>query len=185
MMNRQDFERLTTKYMDSVYRVLLHSCGNVEDAEDLLQETFLKLWNSEEHFDSDENVKRWLIRVAINASHSLWRKHRKRELSMEEVPVEPGVLQEHQIEIFDAIGKLPAKYREVIYLYYFEGYQTNEIAEILKKTESAVRSRLKRAREKLKEELGDHTVKGRREQTPLASHISRYPAEEHTEGENG
>ena len=51
MQDRQVFERLTTKYMDSVYRVLLHSCGSVEDAEDLLQETFLKLWKSEEEFD--------------------------------------------------------------------------------------------------------------------------------------
>lgn len=166
MQDRQVFERLTTKYMDSVYRVLLHSCGSVEDAEDLLQETFLKLWNSEEEFDSDENVKRWLIRVAVNASHSLWRKHRKRELSLEEVPVEPGALQEHQIEIFDAIGKLPVKYREVIYLYYYEGYRTNEIAEILKKTDSAVRSRLKRARDLLKKELGVETIEKRTEGEP-------------------
>lgn len=166
MQDRQAFERLTTKYMDSVYRVLLHSCGSVEDAEDLLQETFLKLWNSEEEFDSDENVKRWLLRVAVNASHSLWRKHRKRELSLEEVPVEPGELQEHQIEIFDAIGKLPVKYREVIYLYYFEGYRTNEIAKILKKTDSTVRSRLKRARDLLKKELGVETIEKRTEGEP-------------------
>lgn len=153
-MDRTEFERLTTKYLDRVYRFCLSCVNQREDAEDLTQNTFLKLWKSDQVFADDESVKRWLIRVAVNESRDLFRSPwKKRRVSLEDLDAEPAVQTKEHEEIIEAVWNLPVKYRQVIYLYYFEGYKAGEIAQILGRSETAVQTQLQRGRHKLREQL--------------------------------
>ncbi len=153
-MNTKEYERLTTRYLDCIYRVALNGCRNYADAEDVVQNTFLKLWQKENDFEDDEHVRKWLIRVALNECNSLWRSFWKRRTTfLEELPGEPIFSTPEKSNLFYAVRELPAKYRQVVHLFYFEGYSVREIAEILKLSETAVQTRLLRARQKLKEKL--------------------------------
>ncbi len=121
---------------------------NATEAEDIVQETFVKLFNTDKTFNCDEHCKAWLIRVTVNLSKNLlksFRYTRTEELS-EAIPIE-GLAES---ELADALSALPRKYRAVIHLHYFEGYSSKEIADIMGLSVSAVTTRLSRAREKLK-----------------------------------
>lgn len=135
-------------YHQTIYRVAFSYLHNAAEAEDVVQETFVKLFNTNKHFTSDEHCKAWLIRVAINHSKNLLRSFRythTEELD-EAIPVENLA----ECELADALSALPPKYRAVIHLHYFEGYSSSEIAKILGISATAVTTRLARAREKLK-----------------------------------
>lgn len=153
-MNRWEFNRLAELYIDTVYRIALNGCLGTNDAEDVVQSVFLKLWQSKTEFNDDEHAKRWLIRVAVNECNSLWRSPwRKNTLPIDEASNLPSFSTPEKSELYYAVKELPPKYRQVVYLYYFEGYSTNETAEILKISVSAVQTRLMRARKFLKERL--------------------------------
>ncbi len=153
-MDTNEYERLVEKYLDSIYRVALNSCKNQMDAEDVTQSTFLKLFESREHFEKDENVKYWLIRVAINESNSLWRSAwKKRTVSLERILQEPISIIPQKSNLYYAVQELPVKYRQIVHLYYFEDYSIGEIANVLKLSQTAVQTRLFRARQKLKDYL--------------------------------
>ena len=145
-------EELTEIYrrqVDAVYRVCYTFMKNPADTEDLVQETFLKLLTSGRRFDSQDHERAWLIVTASNACKDAlkrwWR--RSEDLSScrcvaEDAPFAiDGVL--------GAILALPPDYKEAVYLYYYEGYTTPEIAKILHRPQSTVRSRLARARKLL------------------------------------
>ena len=153
-MDRKEYEQITTLYLDSVYRVALSGCGNKSDAEDVVQNTFIKLWEREEFFADMEHARKWLIRVAVNECHSLWRAPwKKKTVYFEEMTKEPIFSHKERSDLYDAVMDLPVKYRQVVHLYYFEEYSVKEIAEIMKLSETAVQTRLLRARQKLKETL--------------------------------
>ena len=153
-MDTNEYERLTSLYLDSIYRVALNGCRNYADAEDVVQNTFLKLWNRKEDFESDEHARKWLIRVAINDCNSLWRSSWKRRTTyLDELSQEPVFSTPEKSCLYSAIMELPAKYRQIIYLYYFEDYSVKEVAQIMGISESAVQTRLLRARQKIKERL--------------------------------
>lgn len=135
-------------YHQTIYRVAFGYLHNAAEAEDAVQEAFVKLFNTNKHFTSDEHCKAWLIRVVINHSKNLLRSFRythTEELD-EAIPVENLA----ECELADALSALPPKYRAVIHLHYFEGYSSGEIAKILGISATAVTTRLARAREKLK-----------------------------------
>ena len=153
-MDKNEFERLTKKYIDHIFRFCLSCCNHREDAEDLTQNVFMKLWTTDQVFETDENVKRWLIRVAVNENRDLRRSPwKKRHISLEDLNTEPAVQTREHEEIMDAVWNLPVKYRQVIYLYYFEGYKADEIAQLLGRSETAVQTQLMRGRNKLREQL--------------------------------
>lgn len=135
-------------YHQTVYRAALGYLHNAEEAEDAVQETFVKLFNTNKQFTSDEHCKAWLLRVVINHSKNLLRSFRythTEELD-EAIPIEDLA----ERDLADALSALPPKYRAVIHLHYFEGYSSSEIAKILGISATAVTTRLARAREKLK-----------------------------------
>ncbi len=153
-MDTNEYERLAALYMDSIYRVALNGCRNHADAEDVVQNTFLKLWNRKEGFESDEHARKWLIRVAVNDCNSLWRSSWKRRTTyLDELSQEPVFSTPEKSYVYYAIMELPTKYRQTIYLYYFEDYCVKEVAQIMGISESAVQTRLLRARQKIKERL--------------------------------
>lgn len=124
---------------------------NVQGAEDVTQDVFIKLFKCKRDFPTREDEKAWLIRVTINASKdvlkSAWLKRT--------VPIQNEIPFEHQeqSDLFYAVHQLEPKYRSVIHLYYYEDYSIKEIARILAIKESAIQTRLYRARKKLEKIL--------------------------------
>ena len=149
-----EFERVARLYMDVVYRAALCYSKNKSDAEDAVQNAFLKLLKSEKTFESDEHVRKWLIRVSVNECKNTWKNFWNRNvISFDDLEKEPETVASEGNEIFDEVMKLPKNYSVVVHLYYYEGYDCKEIADILKISESNVQTRLMRARKILKERL--------------------------------
>ena len=106
-------------------------------------------------FESDEHVRNWLLRVAVNECNSMWNSSwRKKVILTDEQEDKPVFPTPEQSELYELVMQMSPKYRQVIYLYYFEGFSVREVASILKISETAVQTRLQRARNKLKEQLG-------------------------------
>lgn len=158
-MSNQEYERIVTAYADIVYRVALSYSNSKQDAEDVLQNTFLKLLVHEPSFRDEEHIRRWLIRVAVNQCNSLfgsyWKKHVS---SIETCTEEPSFESADYSDLYHAVHELPAKYRIVIHLFYYEGYSTREIASLLHILDATVRSRLAQARKLLKQQLEVHST---------------------------
>ena len=149
-----DYERIVEKNIDIVYRTVLSYCKNTQDTDDIVQNTFAKLLQTDTEFQDDEHIRRWLIRVAINECKNMWKTFWRRNVrSIDELECVFEDDRAEQRELLDAILKLPPKYSVVIQLYYYEGYHIREIAELLHLTESNVQVRLMRARSKLKDQL--------------------------------
>lgn len=147
-----NFSEKYSLYSGMLFRICRVYLGNIEDAEEALQEAFYKLMYNCPHFTSDEHEKAWLIRVTTNVCKDMLRNvWRKRVVKVEEF--EGYYDSPSDVHIMEEIMKLPAKYKAVIHLYYFEDYLVKQISETLKISESAVKMRLKRGRDILKIEL--------------------------------
>lgn len=147
----QDFEALVTKHENKLYRTALVISGNVSDAEDIVQEAFLRAYTKAPEFESDEHEKAWLIRVTVNLckSHlkSPW--HKRTSQLLDSYPAaEP-----EQHDLLEKIMALLPKYRIAIHLFYYEGYSIKDISELTGQREATVRSHLTRARQRLKSVL--------------------------------
>lgn len=139
-------------YGNAILRCAYNYLHNMTDAEEILQETLLKILTSAPNFESEEHKKGWLLRVAANLSKNRLEYNALRvydELS-EDLAKEG---REDLSFVWEAVKDLPTQFREVIHLHYYEGYSTEEIALILGRNPSTVRSDLRRGREKLKSVL--------------------------------
>lgn len=158
-MDSEEYNRIASKYIDTVYRSAYSCCKNKADAEDAVQNTFMKLLGADVEFSDDEHIKKWLIRVAVNECKNLWKSFRWRNIiSLNDLEKEPEYNEPYENEIFSEVMKLPHKYRTVIHLYYYEGYSVKETAQIMGISESNVQVRLLRARKKLKEILEEASL---------------------------
>lgn len=144
---------LVNTYSDTVMRIAYHSTGNIHDAEDITQEVFLSLMKHNLRELDDEHLKAYIIRACINQCRKL---HRTK-IRHAEVPLEDAqpVFTMEERAVMEAVEQLPDRYRQVIYLYYIEGYKVPEIAAILKRPKGTVTSQLQRGREQLRESLGE------------------------------
>lgn len=153
-MEQSEFQNAVGQYQDMVYRIALHQFGVSQDAEDAVQEVFLRLYTAEKPFESGEHLRRWLIRVTINvckdALKSPWR---RRRVPLDAIPDQPVFDKPEERELYQAVMALPEKYRTVLDLFYYEELSTKEIAALLGLRQSAVTTRLSRARELLKKQL--------------------------------
>ena len=144
MRTNAEIERVVNEYATMLLRVAYSQLNNRAEAEDTVQEVLLKYMEKAPIFQSEEHEKAWLLRVTVNhcKNHlaSAW--FRKRADLDEGIPA----LDNAELEVVSAVAALPAKYRAVVHLYYFEGYSTKEIAEILHSRPNTVSSRLSRAR---------------------------------------
>jgi len=148
-------EEKVKQHENKLLRTALAVVGNNADAEDIVQEAFVKLFQKQPVFESPNHETAWLIRITVNLCKNYLRSHwwKKVVPLLETHPAPEG----EQQDAVRAVMALPPKYRTVIHLYYFEGYATKEIAEITEQKESTVRQLLTRARRKLKDFLeGDH-----------------------------
>ncbi|MCR5539554.1 MAG: sigma-70 family RNA polymerase sigma factor [Ruminococcus sp.] len=148
----QHLREVMDRHGNRILRLAYSYVHNMQDAEEILQDTLIKLLDSAPDFESDEHEKAWLIRVAANLSKNRieYNKLRDTDELNDELVAEQ---REDLTFVWEAVKELPDNYREVIHLFYEEGYQTDEIAKILGETGANIRTRLKRARTKLKEIL--------------------------------
>jgi RNA polymerase sigma-70 factor (ECF subfamily) len=156
MKSEAEIRRAVELYADTVRRVCFLHPENRGDAEDVFQETFLKYALREAPFESLEHEKAWLIRVAVNkckdAAKSFFRRGAS---SLEELDAEPFFeTPDDNREVLEAVLALPEKYRDVIYLFYYEGYSAVKIAALLGRNENTIYTWLSRAKARLKDALG-------------------------------
>lgn len=145
-------ERVLKEYGNSILRLAYSYLHHINDAEDVLQDTIIQYIKSNPSFESPRHEKAWLMRVAINISKNKIIYNKKRETI--EIDENLFIEEEQDLKfVWDAVKSLPLKYSEVIHLFYHEGYTTAQIADMLCKNESTVRSLLRRGRGKLKEIL--------------------------------
>ncbi len=144
------------KFGDTVLRTAFAMTGSYPEAEDITQEVFLALHAKPQNFETEEHMKAWLLRSAINRCKNLRKSARMIKNSPLDETLENTLSCEftsRDNEIRDMIQKLPEKYSSVIFLYYFEEYTIKEIALMLEKNENTISSLLQRGRKKLKTEL--------------------------------
>ena len=152
-MEKQQIATLYEAYAKDVYRLALSLLHSTHDAEDILQNVFLKLLDKDiAIFPGGE--KAWLLKCTANACKNHLRSLRYRNTqTLDDNIVLPA---KEDRSLWDAVGKLKPIYRAVIHLYYYEGYRQDEIAQILGISQTAVQTRMQRARENLKKELNEN-----------------------------
>lgn len=155
MLNTDYIEELVESYGDTVLRIAYTYFKSMSDAEDAVQDVFLHIIGKTPEFKDKEYEKAWIIRVTINICKNklklFWNRNKCSIDEIAEAPVYDKYNTDS--EVLKAVMSLPDKYRIAVYMYYYEGYTTPEIARITDRTETAVRSDLHRARGKLKEIL--------------------------------
>lgn len=154
-MDREEAAHLVERYGTMVYRLAYARTGSREDAEDITQETFLRLVRAAPDFREEEHCKAWLLRVAANCAGDLHRSPwRRRVVPLEEA----GKMSAPELESGDmgeVLLALPEDYRVVVHLYYYEEMSTEEIAHVLGKRKGSIRTRLSRARKRLRQILAE------------------------------
>lgn len=150
MFTDEQFTRLAKTYIDTVFRVALNYLKSGADADDVTQNVFLKLWKEKKPFESEEHIRNWLIRVTINECKSMLRAPWRSAENFEDYARTLTFTTAEHSDLFYAVMQLPKKYRVPIYLYYYEGYSTGEVASILSIPQATVATQLRRGREMLK-----------------------------------
>lgn len=154
LRTNEELSQIYYRHVNTVYRVCYIYMKNRYDAEDMVQKAFIRLMKDQTVFISEEHEKAWLIRTATNLCKDHFRNWWSKTIGLEEI-AEVAVEELEKVdETLEKVMKLPSKYKTVIYMYYYEGYTTVEIAKILGKKESTIRGYLYRGREYLKMEIG-------------------------------
>ena len=152
MRANQEFMEIYERQVDTVYRLCYSFMKSHADAEDLTQEVFLKLLSSGKEFENQRHEKAWLIVTASNLCKDALRKWWRR---WEDIGQFEGIaVEEQDCTVYEAILRLKPDYKTLVYMFYYEGYTTAEIAHYVNCPESTVRTRLRRARACLKTMLG-------------------------------
>lgn len=148
---RADIERIVETYSDVLLRLAVHHVSDFSQAEDIVQEVFMKLVRYPRFFKDEEHERAWLFKVTINCCHDYqrnwWQSKRNK------MPENAAMNKEYEYPLLEEVKKLPEKQRNAIYLYYYEEYSAKEIAKICSVKENTVFSWLNRGREALKKQL--------------------------------
>ena len=163
----ESFDEVMRHYAPTVWRIAYTRLGSAADCEDVSQDVFVRYFKANLTFESEEHRKAWIIRCAVNCANSFaksaWKRHKDDCADLEALgeTAAPNSAEdifeqtERRETVLSAVMKLPPKYRTVIHLFYFEDLPTAKIAEVTKTRETTVRSQLSRAREMLKNILGE------------------------------
>ncbi|MEG0570580.1 MAG: RNA polymerase sigma factor [Oscillospiraceae bacterium] len=154
LRTNKEISEIYYRHINTVYRVCFMYVKNQYDTEDMVQTTFIKLMKSNKSFDNIEHEKAWLIVTASNTCKDFLKHSSRKNIAiddMSEIANEPSFEIDETIKL---ILSLPEKIKETIYMYYYEGYKSFEIAKLLKKNESTIRGYLHKGRELLRIQLG-------------------------------
>lgn len=159
MRTEQEAEAAIDKYASMVRRICMVHLKNEADTQDIFQEVFLKYALSDAAFESETHEKAWLIRVTLNACKDFLKSFfRRRTVPIEEMMELPAEEETPHREVLAAVLALPEKYRDVVYLHYYEGYTAVEIGKLLHKNPNTIYTHLTRAKAELKEALGGEAI---------------------------
>lgn len=159
MRSEAEVVRAVERYADMVKRICFYYLKNEADTEDVFQNVFLKYMMYDGLFSDEEHEKAWLLRVAINACKDYLKSFfRRNTVSLDVISEMAAEIPEDHREVMEAVLSLPEKYKDPIYLHYYEGYSAAEIGKILGKKENTVYSLLSRGRKLLKEKLGGEGI---------------------------
>ncbi len=151
---RTETSLLAKTYQNHLFAAAFHICENAADAEDVVQETLLRYYKCRKEFDSEEHIRAWLFRVAVNLAKNVRRSFwRHRTVPLEDYMETLTFASPESQSLFTEVMRLPEKYRIVIHLFYYEDYSVREISRILNISESNVKVRLNRGRKMLKQTL--------------------------------
>ena len=154
MRSEEEANKAIEKYSDMIRRICMVSLKNYADSEDVFQTVFLKYIMTSKVFENEEHEKAWFIRVTINACRDIFKSFfRTKTEPLEVLGDYRNELSENTSELLYTLLALPEKYRQVIYLFYYEGYTAVEISKILHKNTNTVYTLLSRAKKLLKKEL--------------------------------
>ena len=155
MRSEQEVNRAVERHADTVRRLCVLHLKNDADTEDIFQTVFLKYALSSAAFESEEHERAWFIRVTINACRDLLRSFfSSRTAPLDSVLEQPAPLRPDHREVLEAVLSLPQKYRDVVYLHYYEEYTAPQIGRILGKNVNTVYTLLTRSKKMLREKLG-------------------------------
>lgn len=155
MRSEQDVKHAIGLYSDMIRRICLLYLKNRDDTEDVFQEVFLKYILRSDVFENAQHEKAWFIRVTLNACKDFLKSlFRRSTIPLDLLSEEPAAVVPDYSEILELVLSLPEKYKDAVYLHYYEGYTAREIGQILNRKENTVYSLLSRGRELLKLELG-------------------------------
>ena len=144
------------RHVNTVYRVAMMMLNNIQEAEDATQTAFIKLMSSDKEFENDEHLKAWLIVTTQNVCRNIFKSWwRVKRVDLESIEEQASYTEPLESEVWDAVSNLDRKYRILVYLHYYEGYKTEEIAMMLGINHATIRTRLRTARAKLKITLED------------------------------
>lgn len=147
------FLKVYNRQVDTVYRVCYAFMKNRTDTEDLVQETFLRLLSTGKTFENERHERAWLIVTASNLCKDSLKKWWRKNENIEDI-LDIAAQTKQEDSVLECILSLPEEYKDALYMYYYEGYSTAEIAGYMKCPEATVRSRLSRARKRLQTMIG-------------------------------
>lgn len=153
MRSEQEVNRAIDLYSDTIRRICMLHLKNAADTEDIFQTVFLKYALSDVCFENNEHEKAWLIRVTINACKDLLKSFWKHTIALDEIIEQPSNISPDHKEVLEAVLSLPARYRDVVYLHFYEGYTAPEISQILHKNVNTVYTLLNRSKQMLQKKL--------------------------------
>jgi len=156
LRTNNEISEIYQRHVKTVYRVCFTYLKNPADTEDAVSNTFIKMLRSAPSFESRRHEEAWLVRTAVNVCKDFLKHWWQRRENLENYS--NSLKTDGEIEtgdVLDAIFRLPEKYKAVIYLYYYEGYSSPEIADALKKPKSTIRNYLHEARNALRDMIGD------------------------------
>lgn len=155
MRTEQEADRAIELYSDTVRKICMLHLKNNSDTEDIFQTVFMKYILYSGSFENKEHEKAWFIRVTVNACKDYLKNFfRSRTVSLDEISEVAGEMPEDYSDVLEAVLSLPKKYKDVVYLHFYEQYSAAEIGRILGKNVNTVYTHLARAKEMLKEKLG-------------------------------
>lgn len=156
MTNAPDFDAFYERHWKYVYRLCFTYMKNSADAEDCAEDVFVKVFTGSIAFNDIVHERKWLTVAAINRCKDKLRSLRRKPVDyLDDIPELAAAEKEDHGDVLEAVMNLPPKYKEVIWLYYYDGYLTEEIAKMLRRSPSTIRNRLRDARKLLKNILGD------------------------------
>lgn len=148
--SEKDFVSIYNNYVDMIYRLCFSFLKNKEDTEDAVQSAFIKYLKSGKKFENERHEKAWFIVTSSNICKDMLRQPWRHNISIDEYDFIQDTKNPADENVYTVIMDLPNKYKTVVYLYYYEGYKTQEIAEMLHKPSSTIRNHLTEARRYLK-----------------------------------
>ncbi len=146
-----EFSEVVNRFSNDITKICILKLRNIEDAKDCFQNVFLKLHIAKTSFNDIDHLKAWLIRVACNECNDFNKSYWRKNIVFESSPERYKEFTDGYecIETIEFMRSLPQKYREIIYLHYYQGYTTSEISKILKLNINTVKSRIRRAKAKI------------------------------------